>query len=122
MAVAAAACPLDIRDYGAKIAEPSDPDAFWQNNTKAIQAAFAAVSSSCHRVIVTGGDYASADLYITSNVDLTIAEGARIVTAPGNASSTSMIIPCCLCSCYTVSVAGVLYCPACSLIFNGIAC
>jgi polygalacturonase len=91
VAVVASGCPLDIRDYGAKVAEASDPDAFWQNNTRAMQAAFTEATLSCHRVLVTGGDYASGDLYITSNIELTIASGARIVTAPNNSSSKAVI-------------------------------
>ena len=67
----------DPRDYGAVEGNPGREPGFWKENQQAIQAAIDA--SSC--VEISGGDYATGDVYLKSNSTFRIAAGSRLLAS-----------------------------------------
>jgi hypothetical protein len=75
---------VDIRDYGAIEGNPGGEPGNWEVNTKAIQAALDDAGNSINGidcVRISGGDYASTDIFIRSNTKFIIDAGSRLIQA-----------------------------------------
>lgn len=94
---------VDPRDFGAVEGNPGKEGGFWQRNQRAIQAAIDA--AAC--VEVSGGDYATGDLYLKSNSQFRIKAGARLLASINHTATALLHIE--GASNVTVSGEGTLY-------------